>query len=46
MNGTPTTAARWVDGTGTVQVNDGRLTIGNYAGANNNKICFVEITRQ
>jgi glucose/arabinose dehydrogenase len=43
-NGTPSSAARWVEGTATVTVADGRLTIGNHAGATNNKICFVEIT--
>jgi hypothetical protein len=42
--GTTTSAARWVDGTATVSVTDGRLTITNGAGADGNKICFVEIT--
>jgi hypothetical protein len=46
VNGTPTTSNRWVEGTATVAVSDGRLTIGNYAGASNNKICFIEITAQ
>jgi glucose/arabinose dehydrogenase len=46
VNGTPTSTARWVEGTATVTVSDGRLTIGNYAGASNNKICFIEITRR
>ena len=46
VNGAPSSAVRWVDGTATVMVSDGRLTIGNYSGASNNKICFVEITRQ
>jgi glucose/arabinose dehydrogenase len=43
-SGTTTSAARWVDGTATVSVTDGRLTISNGAGADGNKICFVEIT--
>ena len=46
VNGAPSSTARWVEGTATVTVSDGRLTIGNYAGASNNKICFIEITRQ
>jgi glucose/arabinose dehydrogenase len=44
VNGTPTTSTRWIEGTQTVTVTDGRLTIRSGAGASNNKICFVEIT--
>jgi hypothetical protein len=46
VSGTPTTSTRWVEGTQTVTVTDGRLTIRSGAGASNNKICFVEITAQ
>jgi hypothetical protein len=46
VSGTPTTSTRWIEGTGTVSVTDGRLTIRSGSGASNNKICFVEITRQ
>jgi hypothetical protein len=46
VNGAPTSTARWVEGTSVVTVSDGRLTIGNAAGSSNNKICFVEITKQ
>jgi hypothetical protein len=35
---------RWAEGTQTVTVSDGRLTIGNGTGSYNNKICFIEIT--
>lgn len=45
VDGTPTPASRWVEGTRTVTVSDGRLTIANGAGASNNKLCFVEIAR-
>jgi glucose/arabinose dehydrogenase len=45
VNGTPTSAARWVDSTATVTVSDGRLTLSNAAGATNNKVCFVDITQ-
>jgi glucose/arabinose dehydrogenase len=44
VNGTPSTATRWLEGTSTATVTDGRLTIRSAAGASNNKICFVEIT--
>jgi glucose/arabinose dehydrogenase len=44
VNGTPTSATRWLEATVTVTVSDGRLSIGNAAGASNNKLCFVEIT--
>ncbi len=43
VNGTPTSASRWVEGTAMVTVNDGRLTVRNGSGASNNKICFVEL---
>ena len=46
VSGTPTSSNRWVEGTMTVTVSDGRLTLTNGAGASNNKICFVEITPQ
>jgi hypothetical protein len=44
VNGTPTDASRWVSGTATVTVNDGRLTLTNASGATNNKICFIDVT--
>jgi glucose/arabinose dehydrogenase len=44
INGTPTTAARWLEGVVTVTVTDGRLTLNNATGASNNKINFIEIT--
>jgi YVTN family beta-propeller protein len=44
VSGTPTSSSRWVSGTKTVTVSDGRLTLNNGAGASNNKICFVDIT--
>lgn len=44
VNGTPTTSTRWLEGTQVVTVTDGRITITNAAGSQNNKVCFVEIT--
>jgi glucose/arabinose dehydrogenase len=46
LSGTPTSTTRWIEGTSTVSVTDGRVTLRNAAGASNNKICFVEISRQ
>jgi len=46
VSGVTTSAMPWLDGTRTVTVTDGRLTIRNAAGASSNKICFIEITRQ
>jgi glucose/arabinose dehydrogenase len=43
VSGTPTSSQRWVEGTVTVTVTDGRLTVSNAAGAQNNKIAFLEI---
>jgi hypothetical protein len=43
VDGAPTDTARWVEGTVTVTVSDGRLTITNAAGASSNKLCFVEL---
>jgi len=44
VSGTPTTSTRWISGTRSVTVSDGRLTVSNGTGASNNKICFIDIT--
>ncbi len=44
VNGTPSSSNRFAEGTQTVNVTDGKLTISNASGAANNKIAFVEIT--
>jgi glucose/arabinose dehydrogenase len=44
VSGTPTTGARWIEGSATVTVTDGRLTLTSASGSSNNKICFIEIT--
>jgi N-acetylneuraminic acid mutarotase len=44
VNGTPTSSKRFVEGTVIVNVTDGRLTISNADGAQNNKLAFVDIT--
>jgi PKD repeat protein len=44
VSGTPTSGTRWIEGTATVAVTDGRLTVANATGASNNKICFIEVT--
>ena len=43
VNGTPTSTAKFIEGTRTVTVSDGRLTISNATGSINNKLAFVEI---
>jgi hypothetical protein len=43
VDGTPTAARRWVEGTADVTVTDGRLTISSAPGAVNNKLAFVEV---
>lgn len=44
VNGVPTAASRWIEGTSTVMVGDGKLTLSNASGSSYNKVCFVEIT--
>jgi glucose/arabinose dehydrogenase len=44
-SGTPSASKHWIEGTGTVTVSDGRLTLSNGAGASNNKLCFVDIAK-
>lgn len=41
--GTPSSNARWIAGSNTVFVTDGRLTLRNGATASNNRICFIDI---
>jgi hypothetical protein len=45
LSGTPTSSQRWFDNTVSVTVVDGRLTLTNASGAQNNKLSFVEITQ-
>lgn len=44
VDGVPDSNKRWLEGTATVTVNDGRLTIANAPGSLNNKLCFIEVT--
>jgi N-acetylneuraminic acid mutarotase len=44
VSGKPTSTARWLEGTKTVTVTDGRLTVSNSAGAANNKLAFLEVS--
>lgn len=45
VNAAPTAANRWVEGTASVTVTDGKLTIAPGAQATNSKIDFVDINR-
>jgi glucose/arabinose dehydrogenase len=44
VDGTPTSSSRFVEGTKTVTVADGRLTLTSASGSSNNKLAFVEIS--
>jgi hypothetical protein len=44
VNGTPTSTMHWLEGTQTITVNDGKLTVSQGAGSYNNKICFIDIS--
>jgi hypothetical protein len=45
VSGTPTSSNRWVEGSKSVTVTDGRLTITNGSGAVNNKIDYIDIAQ-
>jgi hypothetical protein len=46
VNGTPTSGpTRWIEGTATVTVSDGRLTVSNGSGASDSKISYLDIDR-
>jgi hypothetical protein len=45
VDGTPTSANRFIEGTAVVTVSDGRLTLTNGTGSKNNKLCFLEIVQ-
>jgi hypothetical protein len=45
VSGTPSAMTHWFDGTDTVGVTDGRLTITNAAGSSNNKIDFIVVNK-
>ena len=46
VSGKPTSVIRWYDGTRTVNVTDGRLTVTSAAGSANNKICFIDVRQE
>ena len=43
VSGKPTSTVKWFEGTRTVTVTDGRLTVTNAAGSANNKIAFLDV---
>ena len=45
VEGTPTSGNRFIAGTQVVTVSDGRLTITNAAGAQNNKLAYVQVVQ-
>ena len=46
LSGTPTSSTHWFDQTVSVSVTDGRLTISNASGSQNNKLDFIEVAQQ
>lgn len=46
LSGTPSASNLWFDNTVSVPVTDGRLSISNASGAQNNKIDFIEVDEQ
>ncbi len=44
LRGTPSSSSRFVEGTVTVNVTDGRLTLTNGPGASNNKVAFLTLS--
>jgi hypothetical protein len=44
VDGSPSSSSPWVAGSAVVSVRDGKLTVGNGNGAENNKISFIEIS--
>ena len=45
VDGTPNTNTRWIEGTQSITVSDGKLTLTNVSGSSNNKVNFIEITQ-
>ena len=43
VQGTPSQSKHFIEGSGAVQVQDGRLTVSNAPGAVNNKLCYLEV---
>lgn len=46
VSGKPTSSQLWFDGTKSVSVADGRLTVTNAAGSINNKISFIDVHQE
>lgn len=46
VSGKPTSSVKWFEGTRTVTVSDGRLTLTNGPGSFNNKVCFIDVVAE
>src|SRR5260370_11105959 len=45
VNGTPTSSNRWFEGTVSITVTNGFITVTNASGSSNNKVDYVDITQ-
>jgi hypothetical protein len=45
VNGTPTSSNHWVEGTASISVTNGFITVTNAAGSSNNKVDYIDITQ-
>src|SRR5205807_9817969 len=45
VSGTPTSSKRWIEGTASITVTTGFVTVTNATGSNNNKIDYIDITQ-
>src|SRR4051812_3383763 len=43
VDGKPSAATHWLEGTGQIEVSDGKLSVSNASGAANNKICYIDV---
>jgi hypothetical protein len=45
VNGTPTSSQRWIEGTVSVTVTNGFITVTNATGSSNNKVDYIDVTQ-
>jgi predicted RNA methylase len=45
VNGTPTSSKHWIEGTVSITVTNGFITVTNATGSSNNKVAYIDITQ-